>query len=153
MQHVASWMAKTLTRMYSEIGTPLDHPITIIVQDPRYSAEDRHLLPRLFNIEVVSDPQAFLSIDSSSLVMFHASMIPIRAIIGDLDVSPAAIFMDLCKDTRRLMEMEIGWIHFNSDCNDEPIPNPLTRRMLEKLKRLRHSLGIDIVIRIEQRFP
>jgi hypothetical protein len=81
MQHVvASWIASTLTKIYADAGDPVIEPITIIAQDPMYIKKDRDLLSNLANpIDVVFDPQAFLAINSSSLVMSVQPLVPIKA--------------------------------------------------------------------------
>jgi hypothetical protein len=94
MQHVvASWIASTLTKIYADAGDPVIEPITIIAQDPMYIKKDRDLLSNLANpIDVVFDPQAFLAINSSSLVMSVQPLVPVKAIVADLDVLPAVMF-------------------------------------------------------------
>jgi len=85
-------MAETLTSMYKDAGIPLEQPVTVIAQDPAYTNKDQKLLKSLLNIVVVPDPQAFLSITPSSLIMSRSPLLPVQAVVGDLGVSPAAIF-------------------------------------------------------------
>jgi len=106
MQHLVAWyVAELLTDLYSTGGneteaggTPLDHSIAIISQDPAYSDSDDILLEsQPHPIRVVPDPEALLAINSSSLVMSHAAGIPLRSIVADLAESgkgPAAVFWD-----------------------------------------------------------
>ncbi|KAF2829774.1 hypothetical protein CC86DRAFT_403117 [Ophiobolus disseminans] len=104
VQHVvASWIASTLTEMYGITS----EPVRVIAQDPACTRNDPActrndpactrnditLLSRLPTpIEVVSDLHAFLTINSSSLVMSHPPSIPVKAVVADLSDGPAVLF-------------------------------------------------------------
>ncbi|KAK7185108.1 hypothetical protein DPSP01_012453 [Paraphaeosphaeria sporulosa] len=48
MQHIAvGSIAKELSRLYEELGKPLQEQITILAQDPSYTENDKDLLARL----------------------------------------------------------------------------------------------------------
>jgi hypothetical protein len=135
MQHVvASWIASTLTKIYADAGDPVIEPITIIAQDPMYIKKDRDLLSNLANpIDVVFDPQAFLAINSSSLVMSVQPLVPVKAIVADLDVLPAAMFWNQPWDhetysTVDRVQIDVG--------NGIPyyLTNPITGRLAEMLE-------------------
>ena len=100
-QHImASFLAQELTRMYEEQGMPRQEPITIVAQDPAYTALDRQLLSELpVPIKTVQDPKGFLVINESSLVFSVRPVVPIKQIIADLaseapdGKGPAAMFL------------------------------------------------------------
>jgi hypothetical protein len=133
MQHiVASWLASTLTQKYAEAGKPLEKPVTIIAQDPQYKTNDRVLLSGLSTpIRVVPDPQAFLDITNSSLIMYHAPWIPVKNVIADLDLSPAAILGDHYKSDEDLYGYDKVHIHLTADRGENIYANANTRRVLE----------------------
>ena len=89
-------MAKELTAMYEQSGTPLNEPITIIAQDPVYTRDDVTILSHLpVRISIVSDPDGFLAIDESTLVMSLYPNVPVKQIVADLAAEgkgPAAMF-------------------------------------------------------------
>jgi hypothetical protein len=102
MQHiVASSIAEDLTSLYKEYGQRLPTPITIIAQDPAYSANDKTLLSRFPTpIRVVADPEGFLGINESSFVMSCYPSAPVKQMVADLAADfasgkgPAAVLMN-----------------------------------------------------------
>ncbi|KAF1944284.1 hypothetical protein EJ02DRAFT_432600 [Clathrospora elynae] len=102
LQHIcASAIAQELTALYNEDGEAPKEPITIIAQDPTYTANDRELLSRLScPIRVVPDPEAFLAVNESSLIMACYPTIPVKQILPDLAADslsgkgPAAMFLN-----------------------------------------------------------
>ena len=101
IQHLAACsIAKELTIIYEEAGRPLNAPIQIFAQDPDYTENDKRLLSCLNPpIRVINDPEGFLAIDQSTLVMSCYPTVPIKQIIGDLAVAmnscgPAALLLN-----------------------------------------------------------
>jgi hypothetical protein len=97
LQHIAAAsMAKEVTAMYEQSGTPLNEPITIIAQDPVYTRDDETILSHFpVPISIVPDPYGFLAIDEFTLVMSLYPSVPVKQIVADLAAKgkgPAAIF-------------------------------------------------------------
>jgi hypothetical protein len=86
LQHVAAvFIAQDLTALYEEYGKPPEDPITITAQDPAYTEND-HTVLSLFPIpiRIVSDPEGFLAINESSLVMSCYPTVPTKQMVADL---------------------------------------------------------------------
>jgi hypothetical protein len=102
VQHMAaSSLAQDLTQLYEAEGIPLENPITIIAQDPAYTALDRLALSELpVPIEVVNESEGFLAMNQSSLVFSSNPSVPVKQLIADLATEapdskgPAALFIN-----------------------------------------------------------
>lgn len=86
LQHVAaSSIAQEVIALYEQAGQPLENPITIIAQDPAYSTNDIDLLGHLpIPIRVVPDPEGFLAVNDTSLVMACYLTVPVKQMVADL---------------------------------------------------------------------
>jgi len=77
---------------------PINKPIEIFAQDPAYTPNDIKILARFKPpIAVLSYPQAFLAINSSTLVMTCCPTVPVKQIVADLSAEdpsarPVAMF-------------------------------------------------------------
>ena len=88
VQHaLALTISKALTAKQSETES-----VPCYAQDPCYSSVDESLLAE-FGIDVLDDPDGFLAVDDSSIVLSIASDAPVKQIIVDL-AKPAAIIWD-----------------------------------------------------------
>ena len=86
----ASFIQHAAAAMFAaQLGKP-GHPLKVFAQDPLYRQEDEEVL-RSIGITAVADPQGFLEVDESSLVISILPNIPVRQIIADLGTRPAAI--------------------------------------------------------------
>jgi hypothetical protein len=132
MQHVvAVWIADTLTELYADAGDPVVEPIAIIAQDPAYTNQDIVLLASRFHM--FPDPEAFLAIDNSSLVMSAWPSIPVKAIVADLGVSPAALFWSQPLDHETDSGVDKVKVQLK-DGREYYYSNELTRSVVEMLR-------------------
>lgn len=103
MGHIAMVsIAQELSRLYQELGKPLQKPITLLSQNSGYTEVEKIILANLpVPIHVVPNPEELLAINESSLVMAYFARIPLRQILADLVADrpsgkdPAAVFDDL----------------------------------------------------------
>jgi hypothetical protein len=98
-QHLAALkIARKLEKIYQRAGMPVNKSIEIFAQDPAYTPNGIKILARFKPpITVLNDPQAFLVITSSTLMMACCPTVPVKQIVADLSAEdpstrPAAIF-------------------------------------------------------------
>jgi hypothetical protein len=91
MQHVvSSGIAKELEDLYEEYGVPLDSPTSIVAQDPAYTDNDKNLPSGLpVSIRVVLDPEGFLAINVTSLVVSFYPSVPVKQVIAGMPADSA----------------------------------------------------------------
>ncbi|KAI4926594.1 hypothetical protein J4E85_006888 [Alternaria conjuncta] len=138
---VASTLALDLTRLYKQNGVPLENPITIIAQDSAYTERDRALLSELpVPIQTVTEPEGFLAINESSLVISSYSGAPVKQIIADLATEaphrkgPAALFLNNDKAP------DVDCISYDWD-NPVVANNPETRAYATMLESYTHVMN------------
>lgn len=79
-------------RDHLEVNGKAHGEIECYAQDPIYTATDKTVLESA-DIKVLDDPEAFLEVDSSSVVISCAPDIPVRQIICDI-ARPAIMIWD-----------------------------------------------------------
>jgi hypothetical protein len=92
IQHCAAlFIAYDLTDFYEEFGTRLETPITVFAQDPGYTVNDKEIL-YLFPvpIQILTDPEGFLTVNENSLVMSCYPSAPVKQIVADLAADTAS---------------------------------------------------------------
>jgi SRR1 len=81
----------TLRKVLSQKQSHLND-LTCYAQEPAYSSTDKSVLEE-FGIKVVDDPEGFLMVDDSAVVLSFAPGIPVKQIVSDL-ANPAAMIWD-----------------------------------------------------------
>jgi hypothetical protein len=57
--------------------------VVVIRNHPASSKEDRHVLEKV-GIEILKDPDGFLSVNKSSIVFSHVAAVPVKQVITDI---------------------------------------------------------------------
>jgi hypothetical protein len=138
LQHVAAvFIAQDLTALYEEYGKPPEDPITITAQDPAYTEND-HTVLSLFPIpiRIVSDPEGFLAINESSLVMSCYPTVPTKQMVADLAADSVS-----GKGTAALLWNDCSWDEKHGDTDTVTyrwtevvyFANPGSRRLVNML--------------------
>ncbi|KAE8141823.1 hypothetical protein BDV38DRAFT_268116 [Aspergillus pseudotamarii] len=70
-------------------------------QDPAYTDTDKSILKK-YDINILEDPDAFVEIDDSTIVVTFAPDVPVRQIVADI-ARPAMMIWNTCEDER--------WMH------------------------------------------
>lgn len=73
--------------------------ISCFAQDPAYSESDKKVLKE-YGISVVDNPEGFLKVDSSTIVISCAPQAPVKQIISDIAL-PAAMIWDRVEECDR----------------------------------------------------
>lgn len=71
------------------------------VQDPAYTEVDKSIL-KTYDITILEDPDAFVEIDGSTIVLTFAPDVPVRQIVADI-ARPAMMIWNTCEEER--------WVH------------------------------------------
>jgi hypothetical protein len=135
----ATATSEKLTTLYEQkSGTPLDQPISIITQNRKYLREDDAILSSLPTpIRLVKEPEGFLAIDQSTVVISLSPKprAPVKQIVADLaagSTGPAAMYWN-----DDIADSQIGGVDIVT--YDPPttkyIANPGSRRLKNMLKK------------------
>ncbi|KAI2627448.1 hypothetical protein GGS26DRAFT_599331 [Hypomontagnella submonticulosa] len=83
-------LLQTLRKALSK--NKVDHPVEVYAQDPAYLGPDREVLGAA-GITVLNDPNGFLQVGETSMLVSIAANVPIHQVIADI-ARPAAIIWD-----------------------------------------------------------
>ncbi|KAF1997670.1 hypothetical protein P154DRAFT_565169 [Amniculicola lignicola CBS 123094] len=144
LQHFAAvTVAEELERIYLAAGTQTSGPIKVFAQDPSYTLQCGKILDSLdlsHSITILEDPDAFLAIDSGSLIFSCCPGVPVKQIVGDLATEdpskcPAALFWtrSLPEEFQALEKFEVSTtgFHFDDGLLSYHLCDPTSRRMEE----------------------
>ncbi|KAK2604141.1 hypothetical protein N8I77_007096 [Diaporthe amygdali] len=102
-QHV---LVLTIKDVLKKMIADADVEIRCYVQDPEYSDVDRTALAGA-GIEVLDDPQGFLEVDDSSVVLSFDSAVPVRQIVADL-ARPAIMIWNKVRSEEEVIQCSSG---------------------------------------------
>ncbi|PIG81944.1 hypothetical protein AARAC_002262 [Aspergillus arachidicola] len=91
------------------------------VQDPAYTEVDKSIL-KTYDITILEDPDAFVEIDGSTIVLTFAPDVPVRQIVADI-ARPAMMIWNTCEEER--------WMH---NGREQFMTDPFSARLREMMK-------------------
>ncbi|OGM49605.1 pyruvate decarboxylase [Aspergillus bombycis] len=111
----------TLHRIVSNCQGETADKIECFAQDPAYTVIDKSILER-YDVTILDDPDAFVEIDDSTIVLTFAPDVPVRQIVADI-ARPAMMIWNTCED-------EI-WLH---NGREQFMTDPFSPRLRNMMK-------------------